>query len=264
MMMNKILALSILSFSLSGCITPAYEKSRDLESAKTLQEKRDVLLKWSPNGLNPLCSNLPTNAREARNRYLKYNDESNEFLNGLINKCYSSISDACVFNYYWSAAKLEEGKEDKKYEDMRNEFISKNNLERKLKIKVKPGDSFKCKLSITTKGFDEVKDSGIRVLVEDDGDRFSMLTGNNEQIQSPELKEIDDGTGLRVGIAEDNLMTGFAAYDGQFYQIDLKDEVMRRYIYTTSVRISIPYIINDKKSYEKSMTFHAFDCVKLH
>ncbi len=260
--MNKILALSILSFSLSGCITPSYEKSRDFESAKTLQEKRDVLLKWSPNELNPLGSNLPSNAMDARNRYLKYSDENNEFLNGLINQCYRSTSSVCAYNYYWNAAKLEEEKENKKYDDMRNEFISKNNLERGLKVKATPGDTFKCKLSINTKGFDKVKDSGVGVIVQDAGDRFLMRIGNNENIQSPALKEIDDGTGLRVGIAEDNLITGIAAYDGKFYQIDLKDEVIRRYVYTTMVRSSIPYIINDKKSYENSVTFHAFDCKK--
>ncbi|ELI7915927.1 hypothetical protein VYJ29_003812 [Yersinia enterocolitica] len=263
MMMKKILFLCILSFTLSGCITPEHEKARDLESATTLQQKRDALLKWSPNVFIPLGSSLPSNAAEARKEYLKYKGEDNEFLNGLISKCYNSQSSTCAYDYYWSAAKLEIDKENNRYENARNDLVSKRNAELALKVKANPGDSFKCKLSITSKHFDEIRDSGIRVVVKDNGDRFVMYTERDEQIQSPILKENNDGTGLRVGFSDDQLMTGIAAYDGDFYQIDLKDEVTRRYIHTTMVRSAIPYLINDENSYETSMILHAFKCNKI-
>lgn len=84
-----------LSFFLSGCGTVSYQKAKDQSSATTLQEKRDVLIKWMPfhNGQQ---QNFP----QIRNELLRYNGENNDFLTRLISKCYSSGNDECAYDFY--------------------------------------------------------------------------------------------------------------------------------------------------------------------
>lgn len=261
--MRKLIFLSIIFFLITGCTTSEYEKSRDFESAKTLQQKRDVLLKWGQDGVASWDSGLPSNAIKARGEYLKYKDEDDIFLKGLVDSCYNSSSNKCTYDYYMSATKDAKDKEDETYKNEMDEIIRKGNTELLSKVKSNPGDSFKCKLSISLNSLDEIKDSGTRVVIKDDGYKFIMYKGREEQIQSPALKEKNDGTGLRVGFSDDGLISGIASYDGNFYQINLRNEVIRRRIYTTMVGSSIPYLISDTKEHETAMVLYAFGCKRF-
>ena len=261
--MRKVIFLSVMSIFIAGCTTSKHEKSRDFESAKTLQQKRDVLLKWGQDGIASWDSGLPSNAIKARNEYLKYKNEDEIFLKGLVDSCYNSTSNKCAYNYYLLAIKSAKNKESEIYKNERDEIIRKGNAELLSKVKTSPGDSFKCKLSISLNSLDEIKDSGTKVIIKDDGYKFIMYKGSEEQIQSPTLKEKNDGTGLRVGFSDDGLIAGIASYDGDFYQINLRNEVIRKRIYTTMVGSSIPYLISDTKEHETAMVLYAFGCKKF-
>ena len=261
--MRKVIFLSVISFFIAGCTTSEHERSRDYESAKTLQQKRDVLLKWGQDSITPWDSGLPSNAIKARDEYLKYKYEDDVFLKGLVDSCYNSTSNKCAYNYYILATKNAKNKEEETYKNERDEIIRKGNAELLSKVKSSPGDSFKCKLSISLNSLDEIKDSGIKVIIRDDGHNFIMYKGRDNQIQSPTLKEKNDGTGLRVGFSDDGLIAGIASYDGSFYQINLRNEVVRRHIYTTMVGSSIPFLISDTKNDETAMVLHAFGCKKF-
>lgn len=253
MMMNKILALSILSFSLSGCITPAYEKSRDLESAKTLQEKRDVLLKWSPFEIKTRGVNDPYNVNEARRRYLEHGEESESFLTGLISSCYSSASDICAYNYYvdannknWEEIKKKQAKVAELYT---NQLIE----ERLKKIPVKKGDLFYCKVAINP--VDSLVDSGLRAGVKDNVTNFGVIFSNGSQIISPNLKVTDPASGLRTAISESRTETFTAEYDGAGYVVT----TYNKYIFT---RILGGKYIRNYEYLDDAVRFQMYDCKK--
>ncbi|MBW9430494.1 hypothetical protein FHC77_07005 [Atlantibacter hermannii] len=94
----KIIAKAFfLCFLLSGCGTTAYQKSSDFSSASTLQQKRDVLIKWLP--YNGMYQNFP----KIRNELIEVGGEDNTFLNGLILECYNNRNDECTYYYYINA-----------------------------------------------------------------------------------------------------------------------------------------------------------------
>ncbi|EEE7083590.1 hypothetical protein ATS58_003354 [Salmonella enterica subsp. enterica serovar Pensacola] len=107
--MKKIYSVLLISLLLSGC-GYQYERSRDRESAGTLQQKRDVLLKWTPFTVNNRHPGDPSNIYEARRNYIGHGEESDEFLSGLISQCYNSTSDLCAYDYYVNAANAENKK----------------------------------------------------------------------------------------------------------------------------------------------------------
>ncbi|WP_275261753.1 hypothetical protein [Citrobacter freundii] len=95
----KIIAKALfLCFFLSGCGTTAYQKSSDFSSADTLQQKRDVLIKWLPS-YNGMQKNFP----KIRNELIESVGEDNAFLNGLVLECYNNRNDECVYHYYINA-----------------------------------------------------------------------------------------------------------------------------------------------------------------
>ncbi|EKN4037568.1 hypothetical protein [Yersinia enterocolitica] len=99
-----------LTFFLSGCGTVSYQKAKDQSSATTLQEKRDVLIKWMPSH-NGQQQNFP----KIRGELLRYNGEDSEFLRNLINECYNSGNDECAYDFYV-----------KELNNKKDEFCSKN------------------------------------------------------------------------------------------------------------------------------------------
>lgn len=93
MKMKKVICLLSLSVILTGCVTSGYEKRSDFESASTLQQKRDVLIKWIPF----------TYAKEfppIRQELIQKTGENEMFLTGLVAQCYTSGYDKCAYDYY--------------------------------------------------------------------------------------------------------------------------------------------------------------------
>lgn len=261
MKMKKACCVILSCLILSGC-GYQYERSRDREEAKTLQQKRDVLLKWSPFEIKDRSPDGPYNVYDARRRYIGHGEESESFLSGMISSCYNSTSDTCAYHYYVDAANADYKKQmDLQEKDFNDRKLS-NIEERKSKIKAVEGDSFICKLHVSNSQAEPRHDSGIRVKVKENTDTFTMMMSNGDYIESPELKEFQDGSGLRTGFADNHMLNAIAAYDGDFYQLVINQKVIRRYYHTSMVASAIPFIIIDKADYETSLVLMAFDCRK--
>lgn len=91
--MKKIIFLLFLSVMLTGCATSEYQKRSDFESAFTLQQKRDVLIKWMP-------FIYAKEFTQIRQDLIKLNGESDRFLTGLVTQCYTSGYENCTYDYY--------------------------------------------------------------------------------------------------------------------------------------------------------------------
>ncbi|HCQ6560390.1 TPA: hypothetical protein OL568_003236 [Citrobacter freundii] len=93
--MKKITKLLPLIFLVSGCMSTAEIKTQRVDNAKTLQQKRDILLK-----------NFTTNSSSPdyqRERFLKLGVETDDFLSSLILTCKSSNDEQCVESFYQNA-----------------------------------------------------------------------------------------------------------------------------------------------------------------
>ncbi|ELE7969919.1 hypothetical protein RCA18_002621 [Salmonella enterica] len=215
--MKKIYQVLLISALLSGC-GYQYERTRDRESASTLQQKRDVLLKWTPFTISNRHPGDPSNVYEARRNYIGHGEESNEFLLGLISHCYNSTSDLCAYNYYVNARKVRDKKKYAEQIKISNENKQRSIGERNKKTPVRKGDLFYCKVAFNPAG--ERTDSGIRVGIKDNIDTVGFVFSNGYQFVSPKLKIVDEASGMRAGRTDDKTITVIAGYDGSNYSID--------------------------------------------
>jgi len=252
MKMKKLCCVVLSCLILSGC-GYQYERNRDREEAKTLQQKRDVLLKWSPFEIKNRSPDDPYNIYDARKRYIGNGEESDSFLTGMISSCYSSLSDECAYNYYVAAYNKDWNKVKKKQSEIADSYNNKIIKERTQKIPVKKGDLFYCKVAINPAK--NLVDSGLRAGVKDNINNFGVIFSNDNQIVSPELKVTDSASGLRTATSVNGTETFIAEYDGASYVITTynKYEVTKilggRYIY------KYDYV-------DDAVRFQMYDCKK--
>lgn len=217
-----------------------------------MQQKRDVLLKWSPFEVKSRLIDDPINVYEARRNYIGNGQESDRFLSDLISSCYNSTSDVCAYNYYVNAAKREDKEYREKQRKVAGEYGDLLIEERNKKTKVKKGDLFYCKVSINPVA--EPIDSGMRVGVKDNVDTVELVFSSGYKITSPELKITEPASGLRTGTSNDGSNTFIATYDGNQYVIDTYDKYILRQ-FTGRVLI-------DTEQREQVGRIIAFDCHK--
>lgn len=250
--MKKACCVILSCLILSGC-GYQYERSRDRDEAKTLQQKRDVLLKWSPLEIKQRSDNSPYNANDARRRYLEHGEESDSFLEGLVSACFTSKSDVCAYNYYvdadnkyWSELKKEQTKIADSYS---NQLVD----ERLKKVAVTKGDLFHCKVSL----FPGVKntDSGLKATVKDDVSSFNIEFSNGFKLKSPILKVTEPSSGTRTGGASSDGMVFMASFDGSQYSIDIYERM------TMTQILGWRYIASTQLN-EFSNRINLFDCKK--
>ncbi|MFV9180563.1 hypothetical protein [Serratia marcescens] len=198
--MKKASAVLLLSLFVVSC------SSWDRGKAKTVEQKRDVLLKYGPQYVPSYLSKTPIGIYDLRKQVVDDGGETKEFLNQLVGKCYMSHDDYCAVDEYFTA----------------KEKIDKEK-ERRNEIPVKKGDLFYCKVKINqTTG--PVDSSNIRVGVKDNLDTVGFVFPNGFQIVSPELEVIDSASGERYGRSSDGTKEVGASYDGHSYSITLFDE----------------------------------------
>ncbi|PTA90966.1 hypothetical protein C9415_21610 [Kluyvera sp. Nf5] len=94
--MNKALISLPFILFLSGCMSPSELRNQQVERAKTLQEKRDILLTDATIG-----SRTPLFEREL---LLSNGKETDAFLSDLIRTCKASEDRDCVKDFYSNAA----------------------------------------------------------------------------------------------------------------------------------------------------------------
>lgn len=94
--MNKLLISFPFILLLSGCMSTAELRSQQVDRAKTLQEKRDILLMAAGTG-----SSTPEFDREL---YLRNGKETDAFLSDLVRTCKASKDRDCVKDFYSNAA----------------------------------------------------------------------------------------------------------------------------------------------------------------
>ena len=82
----------------AGCASELEKRQSSIDNAHTLQEKRDVPLKYS--------TAVGWPADYEREGYLKYGKETDKFLSGLVSTCYADEYRDCVKKYYYSAWQL--------------------------------------------------------------------------------------------------------------------------------------------------------------
>ncbi|EIZ4350400.1 hypothetical protein OE353_003297 [Salmonella bongori] len=249
--MKKIYSVLLISVLLSGC-GYQYERGRDRESAGTLQQKRDVLLKWTPFTVNNRHPGDPSNVYEARRNYIGHGEESDEFLSGLISQCYNSTSDLCAYDYYVNAANAENEKIIAEQTKVANEYKQQAISERSKKLPVKKGDLFYCKVAFNPSL--ERTDSGIRVGVKDNIDTVGFIFSNGYKLISPVLKVVDEASGIRAGQTDDKAITVIASYDGNSYSIDTYNNYILRQFSRG--------IIIDTEQTEHAGRIDAYDCTK--
>lgn len=102
--MKGALVIITLCALLVGCASELEKKKSAVNNAHSLQEKRDVLLKYSATAGWP--------ADNEREDYLKYATETDAFLSGLVSTCYADEYRSCVKKFYASAT--ESAKEEKR------------------------------------------------------------------------------------------------------------------------------------------------------
>ena len=207
--MNKGIIIAFV-FLLSGC-EHLHERSlkQDWDSARTLEQKRDLLLmKSDPE--KEVSNNLgPKNTLDARRDYLLIGKEDSDFLNGLVSSCTLFTAKSCVYHYYARATK-------KIIETNQNAYV------RSHQNPVKKGDLFYCKVKLDlAKGI--VDSTDVRVGVKDEIDSVGFVFSNGYQIISPKLKIVDTITGERQGMTPAGTMVVNASYDGSNYLIRLFD-----------------------------------------
>ncbi|MGK0688370.1 hypothetical protein ACSFC0_23770 [Serratia marcescens] len=249
--MKKVSTVLLLSFFLTGC-GYQYDRARDRESANTLQQKRDVLLKWSPFEVKGRSMDEPINVYEARRNYIGGGEESDKFLSDLISSCYNSTSDVCAYDYYVNAAKREGDEYREKQRKIAGEYSALLIEEKNKKTKVKKGDLFYCKVALNPVA--EPVDSGMRVSVKDDVDTVELIFSSGYKITSPELKITEPASGLRTGTSNDGSNTFVATYDGSQYVINTYDKYILRQ-FTGKILI-------DTAQREQVGRIIAFDCQK--
>ncbi|WP_149543175.1 hypothetical protein [Serratia marcescens] len=96
--MKGALVIITLCALLVGCASELEKKKSAVNNAHSLQEKRDVLLKYS--------ATIGWPADNEREGYLKYGAETDAFLSGLVSTCYADEYRDCVKKYYDAAWKL--------------------------------------------------------------------------------------------------------------------------------------------------------------
>ncbi|QGH64141.1 hypothetical protein [Serratia proteamaculans] len=249
--MKKASTVLLISFLLTGC-GYQYDRARDRESANTLQQKRDVLLKWSPSEVKNRSIDDPINVYEARRNYIGSGEESDRFLSELISSCYNSTSDVCAYNYYANAAKKEGEEYREKQSKVAGEYSDFLIEERNKKTKVKKGDLFYCKVSINPVA--EPTDSGMRVDVKDNVENVELVFSSGYKFMSPELKITEPASGLRTGVSNDGSNMFIATYDGNQYVINTYDKYILRQ-FTGKVLI-------DTEQREQVGRIIAYDCHK--
>lgn len=198
--MKKASAVLLLSFFIVSC------SSWDRGKAKTIEQKRDVLLKYGPQYVPGYLSKTPLGIYDLRKQVVDDAGETKEFLNQLVEKCYSSHDDYCAVEEYFNA----------------KEEIDKKK-ERRNEVPVKKGDLFYCKVNIN-QATGPVDSTNVRVGVKDNIDTVGFIFPNGYQIISPELEVIDSVSGERYGRSSDGTKEVGASYDGHSYSITLLDE----------------------------------------
>lgn len=208
MIMNKIIVIILVSLSLAGC-QRLQDRALDQEwdSAQTLQQKRDLLLKLSKSP--PHKPGAPKDVSEARQQYLNVGEENDDFLKGLTSSCNVINADMCVYDYYVRTKGIIDDKK-KKVEARRN------------KIAVRRGDLFYCKVEFHLPN--RIIDSrNIRVGVKDNIDTVGFVFSNGYQIISPKLEIVDAASEERQGMSAGGSLVVNASYDGSGYMIRLFD-----------------------------------------
>lgn len=250
--MKKACCVILSCLILNGC-GYQYERNRDRDEAKTLQQKRDVLLKWSPFEIKQRGENSPYNVNDARRRYLQHGEENDLFLEGLVSACFTSTSDVCAYNYYvdadnkyWSGLKKEQSEVAVDYSNT----LANDRLNKKAVTK---GDLFYCKVSLST----GVKnnDSGLRASVKDDISFYSVEFSNGFKLKSPTLKITEPSSGIRTGGSSSDGMVFMASFDGSQYSIDVYEKM-------TMTQILGWRYISETNLNEFSNRINLFDCVK--
>ncbi|MFT2793024.1 hypothetical protein ACMV5I_23560 [Serratia sp. T13T92] len=96
--MKRLLVIITFCSLLVGCASELEKKKSAVDKAHSLQEKRDVLLKYS--------ATAGWSADRERDGYLKYGAETDSFLSGLVSACYANEYRDCVKKYYDTAWEL--------------------------------------------------------------------------------------------------------------------------------------------------------------
>ncbi|MDN0031078.1 hypothetical protein [Serratia marcescens] len=115
----------LLSFFIVNC--SAWERGQ----AKTVEQKRDFLLKNGPQFVPGYLSKMPLSVYDLRKQVVNGGGETKEFLHQLVDECYTSHLDYCTVEKYFVA----------------KEKIDKEK-ERRNKVPVKKGELFYCKVKI--------------------------------------------------------------------------------------------------------------------
>lgn len=198
--MMKAGAVFLLSLFVVSC--SAWDRGK----AKTVEQKRDVLLKYGPQYVPGYLSKTPLSIYNLRKQVVDSGGETKEFLNQLVDECYRSHLDYCTIEKYFGVKE----KIDKE-KDRRN------------KIPVNKGDFFYCKVKVH-QATGPVDSSNIRVGVKDNIDTVGFIFSNGYQIISPTLEVVDSASGDRYGRSSDGTKEVGASYDGHSYSITLLDE----------------------------------------
>lgn len=201
--MKKISSVFLLSFFVVSC--SAWDRGK----AKTVEQKRDVLLKYGPQYVPGYLSKTPLSIYDLRKQVVDGGAETKEFLNQLVDECYSSHLDYCTVEKYFSV----------------KERIDREKIKVETKNRqspVKKGDLFYCRVTFHQAG-GPVDSSNIRVGVKDNIDTVGFIFSNGYQLISPTLDVVDSASGERYGRSADNTKEVSASYDGHAYAITLLD-----------------------------------------
>lgn len=220
----------LLSFFIVSC--SAWERGQ----AKTVEQKRDFLLKNGPQFVPGYLSKTPLSIYDLRKQVVNGGGETKEFLHQLVDECYTSHLDYCTVEKYFVA----------------KEKIDKEK-ERRNKVPVKKGELFYCKVKIHHE-LGPVDSTNIRVGVKDNIDTVGFIFPNGYQIISPKLEVVDLASGDRYGRSSDGTKEVGASYDGNSYSITLFDEY--------EVRKFNGAAITQTSKLEISGRIDAWDCKK--
>ncbi|EAT6372210.1 hypothetical protein E5458_22665 [Salmonella enterica] len=158
----------------------------------------------------------------------------------------------CAYNYYVNARKVRDEKAYAEQLKISNEYRQQRIDERNKKTPVKKGDLFYCKVAFNPAG--ERIDSGMRVGVKDNVNTVGFAFSNGYQLISPELKVVDEASGMRAGRADDQKITVIASYDGNSYSIDIYNKYILRQFSRG--------IIVDTEQTKHADRIDAYDCKK--
>ncbi|HFD2062235.1 TPA: hypothetical protein ACF2D8_003110 [Serratia marcescens] len=202
--MKKGSTVLLLSFFIVSC--SAWDRGK----AKTVEQKRDVLLKYGPQTVPGYLSRTPIGIYDLRKQVVAYGGETKEFLTNLVNDCYNSADDYCTVEKYFSVKE--------RIEHEKTKVETKNR-----QSPVKKGDLFYCRVTLHQAG-GPVDSSNVHVRVKDNIDEVGFLFSNGYQIISPKLEVVDSASGERYGRSADNTKEVSASYDGHAYAITLLDK----------------------------------------